>query len=263
MVSVVHAEPGNLLPVYGAKPGYLFDVADEKNKRDLEMVMLEPPPKEKPLGDVIFDQRLSKEFQTQYEYRFGRTAAIQVINSPGRFDEYTYFTGENIGIEEYRKYQRQFAEYMGRRLTEHHVDQWAKKDPDFRAVYEFKDKISNLNVEVKKGYKMRWRYAFSGNYMDFRLENPYDIDTKVTLQMNPAGFGPSKPEETQFELGYQLTKRVRTSALYRQIDGFYQLVFTRQLTRSISTSLTASTDQSTAGPSVHQNLILLGLGWQD
>src|SRR5688500_8510932 len=56
---------------FGEHHGYLFDVQEERNKRDLEMVMLDKPkPAGKPLNEVIFNEKLSKEFQTQYQYRF-------------------------------------------------------------------------------------------------------------------------------------------------------------------------------------------------
>lgn len=185
------------------------------------------------------------------------------MNSPGRYDEYTYYNSSNVSVQDYRKYQRNFAEYMGRRLAEHHIDQWAKKDPDIRVVYEFKDKISNLNVQVRKGYKMRWRYSFSGNYMDFRLENPYDIDTKLTLQMNQAGFGPSSPDEIIYEMSYPVSKRLRVGGLYRHEDGLYQVVASRQMTAHLATTVTASVDAHKVGPTVQQNLILFGLSWND
>lgn len=259
-----HGESRNTPQVYGGRPGYLFNVKEEKNKRDLEMVLIEKPkPYRAPLDQVIFDQRLTREFQQQYEYRFGVTQAQQVMNSPGRFDEYTYYNATNVSVQEYQKYQRNFAEYMGRRLTEHHVDQWAKKDPDIRPIYEFKDKISNINMEVRKGYKLHWRYSFSGNYMDFRLDNPYDIYTKLTLQMNQAGFGPSSPDEIVYEVSYPVSKRLRLSALHRQEDGLYQLVGSRQMTASLSTTVTASVDDRREGPTVQQNLFLIGLSWND
>jgi len=248
-------------PIFGARPGYLFDVRQEKDRRDIEMVLLEKPkPPKKTPGTVIVDQKLTKEFQEQYKYRFGQTMAEQVINSGARNDEYTYYNKLSINVDEYHRYQRQYGEYMGRRLVEYHFDRWAKNDPTVRPVYELKDRISNLDVKIKKDYKVKWKYSFSGPYMEASLENPYKIQAKVRAQMTGIV---SSPAELIYSCAYPLTTRVTLEAVYKQYDGLYQLVATRRMTHNISTSITGSTDTRTSGPSVHQNLVLLGLSWNE
>ncbi|NJL24070.1 MAG: hypothetical protein HC902_02060 [Calothrix sp. SM1_5_4] len=150
-----------------------------------------------------------------------------MINSPGRSDEYTYYTGRNIGILEYQKYQRAFAEYMARRLTEYHVDHWAKNDPSFRPVYEFKDRVSNLDVRVKKGYNVKWKYNFAGPNMEVSVENPYDVEAKMRMEMTGIV---SSPQEMIYTLGYPITNKVKLSGVVKTYDGIYQLVGTRRLT---------------------------------
>ncbi len=247
--------------IFGAHHGYLFEVTEERNRRDIEMVMLQPPPEpKKQLKEVIFNEKLSREFQQQYEYRFGQSQAEQVFNTVARSDEYTYYTGRNVTVQEYQKYQREFAEYMGRRLTEYHVDNWVKNDPDLRPVYEFKDRVSNLDVQMRKGYKLKWKYNFAGPNMDIRLENPYDVTCKVRVEMNGII---SSPEELIYTLGYPVNKKVTVTAVHRQMDGVYQLVGTRRISRNLSTSLTASTDTKERGPTVKQDLILIGFAWTE
>jgi hypothetical protein len=246
---------------YGARPGYLFDVAEEKNERDIEMVMLErPKDPPKATGRVLIDEKLSKEFQDQYKYRFGQTNAEQVINSPARDDEYVYYNNQNVTMQEYQRYQRQFGEYMGRRLVEYHFDHWAKNDPTIRPVYEMKDRISNVDVKLAKAYKVKWKYSFSGPYMEASLENPYHIEAKVQMQMTGVV---SAPAEMVYSCGYPLTSRIQLAALYRQRDGLYQLVATRQMTKHLSTSLTGMMDTLAYGPAVQQNLVLVGLSWSE
>lgn len=247
--------------VFGGHYGYTFDVEAERNKRDVEMVMLDVPEyHQKKLSDVIFTEKLSKEFQTQYKNQFGQTLAEQVINSPGQTDEYQYYSGRNVSIQDYQAQQQAFAEYMARRLTEFHVDHWAKNDPDMRPVYEFKDRVSNLNVEVKRGYKFKWRYNFAGPNMDLSLENPYDVETRARMEMTGIV---SSPTEYIYTLGYSLSPRLRISAVHRQIDGMYQLIATRSLTSNMSTSLSGSSDTTDEGANLKQNLVLLGLSWWD
>lgn len=247
--------------VFGAHYGYTFDVETEKNKREVEMVMLaRPPDPPKHVGEGIVNEKLSREFKQQYEYRFGQTTAEQVLNSPGRTDEYVYYTGQNVGIVEYTKYQRQFAEYMGRRLVEYHVDQWFKTDPTLRPIYELKDKLSNLDVQVKKGYKIKFKYNFAGPSFDATVDNPYDVDARVHMDMSGIV---SSPVELIYSLGGQVSSRIHVAALYKQIDGIYQLVLTRRMTRQISTSITGSIDALAAGPTVQQNLVLVGFSWSE
>ena len=71
----LHAEDDEDAPkTFGAHHGYVSDVVDERSKRDIEMVMLEKPKDQgPPLAEKIFNEKLSKEFQFQYQYRFGQT----------------------------------------------------------------------------------------------------------------------------------------------------------------------------------------------
>lgn len=247
---------------YGEHYGYTFDVKSERERRSIEMVMLDKPKDLPPPSSAkIVDDKLTKEFQAQYRNRFGQTEAQELINSPGRSDEYTYYNTQNpVGIQQYTAYQRQFGEYMGRRLVEYHFDNWAKSDPTFKPIYELKDRVSNLDVKVKNGYKLKWKYNFAGSNMEATLENPYDVIVKVRLDMSGVI---SAPTEVWYSLGYQLTPKINVTALYKQIDGIYQLVFTRKVTSHFSTSLTGSVDTLPAGPVVQQNLVLVGFIWSE
>ncbi len=245
---------------FGAHYGYLFDVREERNKRDIEMVMLERPKDPPPLQEVIFNEKLSKEFQQQYKYRFGESQAEQTLNTVGRQDDYTYFTGRTVTLKEYQNDQQAFAEYMTRRLTEYHVDNWAKNDPDMRPVYEIKDRVSNVNVELDNGYKFEWKYNFAGPSMEAKLKNPYDIEVKTRLEMTGIV---SDPKEYIYQLGYQFTPRVHGAWIEKQVDGISQLVFSRRMTSHISASITALVDRSDAGLSSKQELYLVGLSWWD
>ena len=226
--------------------------------------MLPPAkPAPKPLHEVLFNEKLSKEFQQQYQYRFGQTQAEQVINSPGQLSDgvgHTYYSGKTVTVQDYRLYQRQYAEYMGRRLTEYHLDNYAKSSSNLRPVFTMKDRVSNVSVKSKSGYGVKWKYNLSGPTMDLTFDNPFEIEARVRLEMNGIL---SKPTEQIYTFGYQVNRRVRASALYRREDGLYQLVVSRQMTKAISTSFTGSVDTRKEGPTIQQNLFLLGLAWSD
>jgi hypothetical protein len=263
MVPFAHAESAStaVSSEYGLHHGYLMDVKEERDRRDIEMVML-PKPKhsEKPLSEVIWNQQLTREFQANYQYRFGQSLAEQVLNSQARQEDYSTHTGQSVTIYEYQKQQRAFGEYMARRLVEFHVDNWAKKDPAFAPVYALKEKVSNLNMTVKKGYKVRWKYNFAGPNMEFKLQNPYDIEAKIRYEMSGVL---SAPDETIYSVGAPVTDRIYMSALHRQVDQLYQLVVSRLMTKNISMSLTGSFDSSNEGQSMKQDLYLVGLSWWD
>ncbi|MAV90529.1 MAG: hypothetical protein CL676_03845, partial [Bdellovibrionaceae bacterium] len=186
--------------LYGSHPGYIADVEKEKFTIDTEVVLIEKPQALKTESREIFDDRLTKEFRTQFEYRFGVTEMEQTLNSPGRSEEYLYSSGKIVSLHEYQQEQQAFGEYMARRLVEHHVDHWAKSTPQIRPVYELKDKMTKLDMEVKKGYKVKLKYSLSGGHMDFDLDNPLDMDARLRLEMG-GGFLASRTEETVISLG--------------------------------------------------------------
>ncbi len=250
----------------GARPGYLSSVSRERELRDVEIVIVSPPPKENSARPFV-SQKLTKEFQAQYETRFGRSEVERNYNASNRFTFYEYPGGLVESQQAHAARQRKFGEFMFRRLTEHHVDQYAKSNPDFRPVYELKDKIANVNVQVRKGYKLRFKYSYSGNFLDVRLENPYEVDTKVSFQMGN-GFGASAVERTIFSLAYGYSKLVTLSAFY-EIDQEDSTTFlaSRKLSQTLSATLTAAhdvpVDRDEWRTSPRQDLILVGLAWTE
>ncbi len=237
--------------VFGEHPGYLSDVEKERHTIDVEVVLIDEPAELSTGAREIFDEKLTKEFREQFEYRFGVTELEQSMNSPGRTDEYLYFTGQTVSLQEYQNEQRRFGEYMGRRLVEHHVDHWAKSSPKMKAVYELKDKVTNLDMEVQKGYKVKVKYSLSGGHLDFNLDNPYDMDAKLRVET-------SNGNETIVMLGGQANPRWRLSGMVKFNDGIHQMVATRRLTNALSLSLTGSVDTREEGLLVKQDLFLIG-----
>jgi hypothetical protein len=256
------ADEAEVRPVFGAHPGYLFNVVEEKDRRDVEMVMLpKPKPPPKPIAKVIFDEKLTKEFQDQYRFRFGETQAEQVINNPTRDEAFTYYNVTNLSAQQYQFFQQQFGNYMVRRLIEYHFDNWAKTDPDFRPVYQAKDRFSNLDVKVKEGYKLKWKYNLSGPSMEASLENPYKVETRVQFMMTGVL---SKPNEVIYSVGKQVTPAVKVAVVVKEMAKLEQIVFTRKMSKHITMSFTASAGLVPNDPNNdYQNLYLVGFGWSE
>ncbi len=245
-----------------AHPGYTDSVTDERYEKIEEMVLVPRPfSDEINLKQVIFDDRLTQEFQSRWADQFGRTDAERNLFAPSRFDELQYDTGLRVTLEEDRKNRQRFAEYMMRRLVENHVDIYFKSTPSGRKIYELKERISKLNVEVKKGYKVRINYSYSGNYVDLRLENPYDIDSRLRLQMSD-GVGPSGLTEAILSLSYPVNQKVNVSSYFYSELGKISLVTSRALGPGLSASITGTTNYRYEKDTEEgQELVLLGLSW--
>ncbi len=153
-IANVGAEPSQ---ASGYRPGYLLEVEPQRQTVESEIVFVPPPeiPNTFIMGRPLVNSKLEKEFQSQYELKFGRTEAERNMMSAGRYAFYEYPDGKPETFQNHRSRERKFGEYMFRRLTEYHVDQYFKSNREMRPIYELKDKIANVNIEVRKSYKLK------------------------------------------------------------------------------------------------------------
>lgn len=245
--------------VVGEHWGYLPTIAEERNLRVVEMVLIDDPTrKATPLNEIIFDEELSKEFRLRYEMQFGRTEVEQNLNAPNQYQTYEYATGVRVTPEEDVEKKQAYGDYMIRRLAEHHVDQYAKSSPNLRPVYELKERVSNVNLEVRKGYKVKLHYSLSGNYVDVKVDNPYEVATQITLQMNEESFGPTSVSETIVSVGYPVTKSISVGSYYTVNAGAFSLAGYKVLKDNLSTSITGSTHLADADK---ESKIIIGFTW--
>lgn len=238
-------------------PGYLSDTSGERYQVSREVVIVPPESKsETSLRDKIFAEKLTKEFTQRYEERFGRTRAEQIFSTPSQFFETEVQPGIFRTADEDAQEQKDFGSFMLKRTVEYHIDRWMKESPSARPVYELKERISNVNVEVRPGYKLRFKYSLSSNDMDIYLKNPYSIENRLRLRMG-SGFGPSDVKQTVVYLGYPVTKKVRMRTDYTVENQDYNVSAIRQLGNRWSTSVTGGETVSTG------ERVLVGLGWRD
>ncbi|MCC7404268.1 MAG: hypothetical protein IT288_07715 [Bdellovibrionales bacterium] len=250
--------------VVGEHWGYLPSLAEERNMDVVEMVLIDNPARESvPLNLIIFDSQLSREFRDRYQLKFGQTEAEQNLSAPNQFYTYEHAQGVRVTPQEDVQRKRAYGEYMVRRLTEHHVDQYAQASPNLRPVYELKERVSNVNLEVRKGYKVRLHYSLSGNYIDVKMENPLDVATKVTLQMDESSFGPSSVNETILAIGYPLTQSVSVGTHYKINAKAFSLAGYKSLRPNLSTSLTGSTAavDPSREDSPRDDRVIIGFTW--
>ena len=248
---------------YGPHSGYLSTTAKEREAEYRDMIVIQPPPPIGPsLQERIFNDQLNKEFKENYEQRFGRTEIERVFHSPNRYTYYNDLFGFRGTEQEVNDERRRFGEYMVRRLTEWHFDNWAKNDPKVRPVWEAKERISQIKVEVRE-FRFDMQYSIAGNTFDMKVINPYLNTFRLRIQMDPGAFGPGNIDETILTMGRPVTKKVSVQSDYFFRDGIIRVVGTRPITPALSSTLTLSTFTKGVGrvPGLRESLYLAGMSY--
>ena len=269
----LYAESGRLEP----HSGYIEDVRSEREEKIEEVVFFprKPDEKKETLQERIFDDKLTKEFVTRYEDLFGRTGAEQITFAPNRYGDYEFAGGLSVTFEQDLENRRIFAEYMFRRLTEYHIDKTLKGNKRTRPLYELKDRVSNLDLEVRKGYKFKINYSFSGNFLDLKVDNPYEVNSRLRLEMDPTQSVPGEVLNYIVAIDKDVRPRINVAGFYETIKNQLAFVVTRTLPNSMALSITTQKTLGGGRPAVGaqlltpeeqrflapQDLILLGLSW--
>ncbi len=240
--------------------GYLQDVSGERELQIVEMEIVERPPSKEGVSfnSLIFVPELEMEFQGKYEKQFGYTVSEQSLNVSRSSYLQQNFSGINESPELQNARERAYGEYVVRRLMEYHADRYAKASPSIRPVYEAKERLSNIKIEVKRGYRLKIHYSLSGNYLDLDFENPLDIETKCIFQMDENSLGPGVIDEATLKIRYTLTRSVALGSYYGFRAGQFSLAGYKALENGISTSITGSTYVE---DSTKENRVIIGLSW--
>lgn len=219
------------------KVGYVEDLQIEKRQAATKPLWLPspPPPESAPLKDVIFAESISSELVTRYEEKFGHTQAEQLLNfsTSNQFESVRTPQGAYVTAVQANDAQRQYGEFMMRRLAEWHMDNYVKNDRQMKPVYELKQKMSKVEVEVAPGVSFQSNYSFSGNSLDMVMKNPY-VETKARFIMG------GQPEST-LSLSRGLTPTVGLENYTMFSNGTTSLIARKSLSSTFSTSLQAST----------------------
>jgi hypothetical protein len=243
--------------------GYIYDVEAERNESYVEIYLFQQStPVERSISDLIWNPELSAEFRKKYYERFGAvdTGAIRYL--PGT----NSIVKENRGLingndadEQNIQERRRFAEFMTKRVTEWHVDHYIKEEPSMRPVYEAKETLSKMEVQVNKEIKLNMAYSFAGNVFDLIVENPY-VDSKVSVEMDPRAFGPGRAEESRFVIGRNLTKEIRFNTYLKSEDGIVSGELVKTWPSRWVTSLGSSTWTRNGGISTRETRTYIGGG---
>ncbi|MEQ1875227.1 MAG: hypothetical protein ABL958_01185 [Bdellovibrionia bacterium] len=245
-----------------AREGYIQTLGEETDDTISDVVLVPKPPPQSsiPLSDVIWDIRLKKEFIERYREKFGYTEVERNLGLPILYSENGIAQGRSVESGAARAERRAFADYMFRRLAEHHMDSYFRSDPSLKSVWELKERISNVEVKVTENFSFMTIYSYSGNFVTIVANNPY-VNVRLRLEMNPASFGPSELIEGTISLEKQVTRTLNLQSHYRYKDGILTLVGSKAIAPAMSATLTGSVDSNSEGTQPQQNLVLAGFAF--
>lgn len=259
MANCVYAKP-LLSNVTTEHSGYISDVRAEREQQFYEIFLIAPSlPAQTPTQEVIFNKQLSTEFKDKYRERFGQLDTESIIYQPTKFSILDENRGATQKVEEANKSRSDFGEFMIKRLSEWHIDNYFKTDPTMRPVYELKEKLSNVEVQVTKETKANIRYSLSVNEADVVVESAYFDISKYTLMMNPKQFGPGQVEEQKITLENQINERTRLNNSATISDGILKSEIIRTLKMNWATSLSVTAAYKSGQPSPRETRYLVGL----
>ncbi|MCC6277503.1 MAG: hypothetical protein IT289_06285 [Oligoflexia bacterium] len=216
---------------------YLSDVNAEFPAIEKDMELIERPARldDPTLHDLVFNPELSAEFAFRYKQEFGKTEAEENYFLVNRLGYYQSPTSLMSTQEDARR--RDFANYMLKRLAEYHTENILKHDPKFKHVYELKQRISNLNVNVGPQTRLQMQYSFVGNFLDASFENPW-APTFVSVRMDPSAVAPTAPNEIDAYVRRSVTRSIFGEAGFKFYEKAIRIILSKMLRPDFSVSLT-------------------------
>ncbi len=259
MILAYTQEASALKRDYNAHPGYLSAVERERETESRDFVLIHPPLPNRPnLNQRLFNDKLIKEFRDRYEEKFGRTEAEEIYNSPNRFSYFNDLYGFRGTPQELNDEKRRYGEFVLRRLLEHHIDEYAKNDPKVRPVWETKERLKEMRVEVAS-FRFDVQYSIAGNVLDVKLQNPYASLTRVRVQMDAGTVGPAPVNEVTCSIGKNLTSTFSAEVHYDVYNGLLSFIQRKRLGRGLGLSFSEQTTTTDAGTTPRGSTYLAGL----
>jgi hypothetical protein len=237
--------------------GYLNSVENEVDDASRDFTAVQIPAESIPLRDRIFNAQLNREFQDRYELLFGRTEQQRIYNSPSSY--YIKYFGRQDVDAEIDIEKRKFGDYMVKRLAEYHVDNYFKSDPQLRVVWEAKERLSKVEVQVQ-GVRFDIKYSLTGNTLDINAIHPYVV-TRLTLLMDPGQAGPAPVEETILTVSKDLARGIGASNTWKWKDGVMAWNLAKGLAPGMTGTLTYTHNTKAEGKTPRQTVYLSGITW--
>lgn len=248
----------NLSPVAAKsnKNHYLSNLSHEKKSEFQEIYILITPPPFINWSHLIVTPELDSEFKNEYRTRFNGHWTNQSFYNPTDL-----FTANNPDVLSDAEEKREFAEYMLKRLTEWHVDNYVKSDPSMKVIYETKEKLQKIEVKVTQQTKVHLRYSLAGNTFDLLFENPYFKESRIVYKMDPKAFGPTPAQDTQIWLSKNLSKRNTIQLVLQEKEKGASLLMQQDWGFALSTYYGGEIYNETTEETPNLGVARVGLAW--
>ena len=199
-----------------------LEVMKEQTRASIEMTY----------SPQVFNPRLSRELRGRYRRTFGdgefeHSHRLPVVGG----EDYWAFRQYHLPRRQL-ELERNFGEYVVRRLGEHHLDAYLQESPQGQVVYEAKERVQNANFSVSESVRIRARYSIITEQVDVSITHPV-LESRILW--DPSSTSP-----------YLLLTRNMTQTLRLQsrIDWGrerYQLSASERLTPLLTTSVSVMT----------------------
>ncbi len=231
---------GTAVNSFAAEP-VVKKVAEEAPRFDNGLILLKEINNKKSLNDKIFNQEVKVDLHEKYQEYFGHTRSEELLFSKNRVDNYIeYSPGVWVGTEEDERRKKKYSQFVLRKVTEFHLDSWARSNSYAKHAYKAKERLKNINVEFRPKYSVNMRYSLTGNFLDVSLKNPYKIDTKLRMVFSGGLGNFSSPD---FLLKMRKSFRSNWSLLtdYQFNKGRMSFTLKRKFRKNLSAFLSGST----------------------
>lgn len=200
----------------------------------------DPQKNDSTLNEYIFTDKLSREFEQRYAEQFGRSSPeIIYTRTPYLTSNYTEGQSLTFDEEEYQERQRDFGNFMLKRLVEFHIQNEAKTNPQLKAVNNVKESVEKVDVSFSDNFKLRAKYHISSNTARFSMMNPY-LDFTMRMELaRTLSFGDVLETVYSFQKSFQFSGSTHYLDYYQRQN---RLDFTsvKQITPKVYASLLVS-----------------------
>lgn len=178
--------------------------------------------------EPIFTDQIIESLEQRYSDIFGYSSAEKNLQL-SRFNvELAMQRSNSEKLQEIHRKQNRFANFMLKKITEKKLDLYLQNDPKLKKIYEAKHKLSNYEVETKRGWKFSARYSISGNFTRLQYAKG---KTKLYAQFE------GDNSKSIYAFKYPLARKLEWASYYNRKEESLQMVLTRSLSPVLSVNL--------------------------
>lgn len=213
----------------------------KKHNFDKGLILLKEINNKPTLSEKIFNQQVRVGLHEKYQEYFGHTRSEELLFGQNRVDDYReYAPGVWVSTGEDERRKNLYSKFVLRKVAEFHLDNWAKNNKYARPAYKAKEKLKNIEVELRPKYSLRMRYSLTGNFLDINLENPYKVHTKLRMVFSE-NFGDFSNPELFFKATKEFRSHWSVLSDYEFTKGRFSLTLNRKFRKNLTAFVSGST----------------------